>query len=54
VLYWAYCFSQKEAARRAFTPEMQRLLLAVAGAAHSTRVALTESQTGMTHKNDRR
>jgi hypothetical protein len=53
-LYWIVCFAQKEAERRAFTPEMQRLLLAVAGAAHSTRVALTEPQTGQTRNHDRR
>lgn len=46
LLYWAYCFSQKEAERRQFTPEMQRILLSVAGAAHSTRIALTEPQAG--------
>ena len=44
-LYWTYCFSQKETERRQFTPEMQRVLLSVASAAHATRVALTEPQT---------
>lgn len=50
LLYWAFCFAQKEAERRAFTPEMQRVLLSVAGAAHATRVALTEPQTSNTRK----
>ncbi len=50
LLYWTYCFSQKEAERRAFTPEMQRILLSVAGAAHATRVSLTEPQTGEPRK----
>jgi len=50
LVYWAVCLAQKEAERREFTPEMQRLLLAVAGAAHSTRAALTESQTGKARK----
>lgn len=50
LLYWVYCFSQKEAERREFTPQMQSFLLAVAGAAHSSRVALTESRSG----NDRK
>ncbi len=45
LIYWILSFARQEAERRAFTPEMQRLLLAAAGAAHSTRVALTESQT---------
>jgi magnesium-transporting ATPase (P-type) len=54
LLYWTYCFAQKEAERREFTPEMQRILLSVAGAAHSTRVALTEPQTAKPHNHDRR
>lgn len=48
--YWAYCFAQQEAERRQFTPEMQRILLSVAGAAHATRVALTEPQTSNSRK----
>jgi hypothetical protein len=54
LFYWAYCFLQKEAERREFTPEMQRILLAVAGAARANRVALTESQPGKFQKHDRR
>jgi hypothetical protein len=50
LFYWAYCFSQKEAERREFTPQMQSFLLAVAGAAHSSRVALTESRSEKTRK----
>jgi hypothetical protein len=50
LFYWAWCFSQKEAERREFTPQMANFLLAVAGAAHSSRVALTESRAG----NDRK
>jgi hypothetical protein len=41
LLYWAFSFAQKEAERREFTPQMQNLLLAVAGSARSTRIALT-------------
>ena len=52
--YWIVSFAQKEAERRAFTPEAQRILLAVAGAAHSTRVALTEPQTANPRNHDRR
>jgi hypothetical protein len=46
MVYWVVCFAQKEAERREFTPQMQSFLLAVAGAAHSSRVALTESRSG--------
>jgi hypothetical protein len=42
LLYWVVCFAQKEAERRQFTPEMQRFLLAVAGSARATRIALAE------------
>jgi hypothetical protein len=50
--YWVFSFAQKEAARREFTPQMQSFLLAVAGSARSTRVALTESQTSKKRKHD--
>jgi len=45
LVYWLYNFAQKEVARREFTPQMQNFLLAVAGAAHSSRVTLTESRS---------
>ena len=38
--YWVYAFATQPAERREFTPQMQSMLLAVAGAARSTRVAL--------------
>jgi hypothetical protein len=41
LIYWVYCFAQKEAERREFTPQMQNLLLAVAGVAKAERTALT-------------
>lgn len=44
LLYWIVSFSQKEEARREFSPQMENLLLAVAGAARSTRIALAESR----------
>jgi hypothetical protein len=50
--YWGVCFATKEAERREFTPQMQSLLLAMAGAAKSTRIALTESSND--NKRDRR
>lgn len=43
LLYWAFCFAQAEAKRREFTPQMQHFLLAVAGSARSTRMAMTDS-----------
>ena len=43
LLYWVFCFAQKEAERREFTPQMQSLLLSVAGSARATRMALADS-----------
>jgi hypothetical protein len=43
LLYWVVSFSRKEAERRQFTPQMQSFLLAMAGAARSTRMALEDS-----------
>jgi len=42
LLYWVFSFAQKQAERREFTPQMQNLLLAVAGAARASRTALDE------------
>jgi hypothetical protein len=50
LLYWLYSFAQQEVARREFTPQMQSFLLTVAGAAHSSRVALTESRSEKARK----
>lgn len=50
LVYWLVSFSQKEAERREFTPQMQSFLLSVAGAAHSTRVALSESRSEKARK----
>ena len=41
--YWVFAFATQPAERREFSPQMQSMLLAVAGAARSTRVSLTES-----------
>ncbi len=54
LLYWAFSFAQREAERREFTPEMRKFLLAMAGAARSTRVALSDSQTNKPRKHDDR
>jgi hypothetical protein len=43
LIYWVYCFAHQEAERREFTPQMQNFLLALAGTARSTRMALTDS-----------
>ncbi len=43
VVYWIVSFSQKESERQEFTPQMRSFLLAVTGAARSTRVALANS-----------
>ncbi len=42
LFYWIFSFAQKEAARREFTPQMQSLLLAVAGAARANRTSLAD------------
>jgi hypothetical protein len=44
LLYWVYSFARREEERQEFTPQMRSFLLAVAGAARSTRVALTDSE----------
>ena len=43
LLYWVFSFAQKETARRAFTPQMQNFLLAVAGSARATRLTMVSS-----------
>jgi hypothetical protein len=41
--YWVVSFAQKEPERREFTPQMHNFLLALAGNARSTRVAMSHS-----------
>ena len=43
LLYWVFSFAAREAERREFTPQMQGFLLALAGTARTTRIALTDS-----------
>jgi hypothetical protein len=50
LLYWIVSFAQKEAERREFSPQMQSLLLAVAGAARSTRMTIQDSSPVKTRK----
>ncbi len=44
LIYWVISFAQKEAARREFTPQMQKVLLAVAGSARTARVAISDAR----------
>jgi hypothetical protein len=43
LVYWCVCFAQKAPERREFTPQMQKFLLAVAGNARGTRIAMASS-----------
>jgi hypothetical protein len=45
LVYWVFAFATKPVERREFTPQMQNVLLAVAGAAKSTRAGLTGSNS---------
>lgn len=45
LMYWVYSFATRPAERREFSPQMQTMLLAVAGAARSTRVTLSDSKS---------
>lgn len=53
LLYWVFSFAQKQAERREFTPQMQNMLLAVAGVARADRMALarTSSEDGKARRN---
>ena len=42
LVYWVVCFSQREQERKEFTPQMQNLLLAMAGVARADREALAQ------------
>ncbi len=54
LLYWTYSFAQQEAARREFTPQMQRFLLALAGTARVTRAGLEDTRGSTPRKPDNR
>ena len=43
LLYWVFSFATKEAERRELSPQMQSLLLSVAGTARTARIALADS-----------
>ena len=41
--FWIWAFSRNEAPRKDFTPQMQEVLVTIAGAAKRTRLAVTRS-----------
>jgi len=51
LVYWVVCFSQREQERQEFTPQMQNLLLAMAGVARADREAL--AQRSVTNSKDK-
>ncbi len=51
IVYWLMSFAQKVPERREFTPQMQNFLLAMAGNARNTRMAMANSSSES--KNDR-
>jgi hypothetical protein len=51
IIYWALSFALKVPERREFTPQMQNFLLAMAGTARTTRIAMANSSSEP--KNDR-
>ncbi len=52
LLYWVVSFARREEARQEFTPQIQRVLLAMAGTAHSARVALEDSRASKVRNRD--
>lgn len=50
LLYWVVSFAQQEQERRAFSPQMEHLLLAMAGSAKASRIALADSGSARTGK----
>lgn len=43
LVFWIWAFSRNEAPRKDFTPQMQEVLVTIAGAAKRTRLAITRS-----------
>jgi hypothetical protein len=54
MLYWVFCFLQEVPERREFTPQMQNFLLALAGNARSTRIAMTPASASKDDRHPRR
>jgi hypothetical protein len=53
LLYWIFSFAQAEAERREFTPQMQSMLLSLAGTARISRVALTDFAVAESQSSER-
>jgi hypothetical protein len=53
LLYWIFSFAQKEAQRREFTPQMQSILLTLAGTARLSRTTLTDLTVAETRNSER-
>jgi hypothetical protein len=53
LIYWAVAFATREAERKEFTPQMRDFLLAAAGTARSTRMALMDSTHKLPENKDR-
>ena len=53
MLYWIFSFMQQEAERREMSPQMQGLLLSLAGSAQSTRAAMASSSQRERNKQER-
>jgi hypothetical protein len=45
IVYWIFSFAQRVPERREFTPQMQNFLLAMAGTARTTRIAMASSSS---------
>ena len=54
IAYWIVCFAQEVPERRKFTPQMQSFLLAVAGNARTTRMAMTQTPNSKDEERDGR
>jgi hypothetical protein len=54
LVYWVFCFAQEVPERREFTPQMQSFLLAVAGNARATRMAMSSRSKSDSDSNSRR
>lgn len=54
LIYWIFSFSRQAAPRREFTPQMQSFLLAVAGNARTTRIALADAPAQEVRRKDSR
>jgi hypothetical protein len=54
MIYWCVSFAQEVPERREFTPQMQNFLLAMAGSARSSRIALTHTSESKAEQSGKR